>query len=300
MNNDLKYKIILPAWNIIKKDHKIKKFYIIPWLLSIIFITWLLVYQSIYTYVVLIWNNEEQVLKTILQFFEWKLWIELLIIWIIFIIIYFFLIPVFEWWLIKYISYKDNWKELSSSQALWQWLYKFLPVFEYNNLFSEFKLLSILNFYLFILRFIWIDYLKYINITFLIIFIFSIVINIMFAYCKYFIILENKNVFESIWESSKLVILNFKNTFKVFFLLFFINLRVILNFIIFLAFPIIIAVSVWLITSKFVLMIAVTILISIFILLILFLWYLTAVLEVFKTSIWYYAYKDWKKISDEN
>lgn len=299
MNNDVKKNIILPAWNTINKDSKIKKFYTIPWLLSIIFITWLLVYQTIYTYVVLISNNEEKLLKTILHFLEWTYGLEVLIVWIIFIIIYLFLIPIFEWWLIKYIYYKDIWKDISSSQALWQWLYKFLPIFEYNNLFSEFKLLSILNFYLFILRFVWLEFIKYINILFIVIFIFSVIINIMFVYSKYFIILENKNVFQSIWESSKLVILNFKNTFKLFFLILFLNLRVIINFIIFLAFPIIIAVSVWLITSKFILILAISILGLIFISIILFLWYLTAVLEVFKTSIWYYAYKEWKKISED-
>lgn len=299
MNNDLKEKIILPAWESIRKDSKIKKFYILPWLLSIIFITWLLVYQVIYTYVVLFWNNQDQILKSILHFLEWKYWLEVFIIWIIFIIIYLFIIPVFEWGLIKYIYYKDIKKDISSSQAIWQWIYKFLPLFEYNNLFSEFKILSILNFYLFTIRFVWLDYLKYVNYLFLIILLFWIAINVLFVYCKYFIVLENKNVFQSIWESSKLVILNFKNTFKIFFLIFFLNLRVIINFFIFLAFPIIIAVSVWLITSKFILAIAITILWIIFILIILFLGYLTAVLEVFKTSIWYYWYKEWKKINDD-
>jgi hypothetical protein len=51
MSNILKEKIIIPAWLIIKNDYKIKKFYLFPGLLSIIFLTILLVYQSIYTYV---------------------------------------------------------------------------------------------------------------------------------------------------------------------------------------------------------------------------------------------------------
>ena len=34
---------------------------------------------------------------------------------------------------------------LSWSEFFTVWLYKFLPVFEYNNLFSEFKFISLLN-----------------------------------------------------------------------------------------------------------------------------------------------------------
>jgi len=295
MNNDIKDKIIIPARNIIKEDSKIKKFYIFPWLLSIIFLTALLVYQSIYTYVVIFWNNQDKVLEKILQFLESDYWLEAVIIWVIFILVYFLLMPIFEWWLIKYIDCKNKWDCLSSSEAFWQWIYKFLPIFEYNNIFSEFKIISILNFYLFTIRFIWIEYIQTINYIFLIVFIIWIIVNILFVYSKYPIVLENKSVFSSIWESSKITILNLKKTIRLYFLVFFLNLRVIINFIIFLFFPIMMVVAIWLITSKFLLVIAITILSVIFIILILALWYLTAVLEVFKTSLWYYAYKEWRK-----
>jgi len=294
MNNDLKEKIILPARKIIRDDNKIKKFYIFPWLLSIIFLTFLLVYQSIYTYVIIFWNKDE-VLKQLLYFLESDYWFQSIIIWIIFIIIYTLSIPIFEWWLIKYIDSKNKWNSIGSSQAFWQWLYNFLPIFEYNNIFSEFKIISILNFYLFTIRFIWIEFIMTINYIFIIIFILWLFLNILFVYSKYAIVLNNKNVFESIWESSKITILNLKVTIKLYFLIFFLNLRVIINFVIFLFFPIIIFVAIWLITTKFLLIIAITILLLIFIWLILALWYLTAVLEIFKTSIWYYAYKEWKK-----
>lgn len=298
MNNDLKEKIILPARKIIRDDNKIKKFYIFPWLLSIIFLTFLLVYQSIYTYVVIFWNKDET-LKQLLYFLESDYWFESIIIWIIFIIVYTLSIPIFEWWLIKYIDFKNKWNSIGSSQAFWQWLYNFLPIFEYNNIFSEFKIISILNFYLFTIRFIWIEFIMTINYIFIIIFILWLFLNILFVYSKYAIVLNNKNVFESIWESSKITILNLKVTIKLYFLIFFLNLRVIINFIIFLLFPIIIFVAIWLITTKFLLIIAITILWLIFIWLILALWYLTAVLEVFKTSIWYYAYEEGRKHLEE-
>lgn len=298
MTKLIKNKIFIPAWNIIKNDSKIKKFYILPWLLSIIFLTILLVYQSIYTYVIVFWKKEDALI-VILKFIHSDYLIEVLITTIIFLIIYFFLGPIFEWWLIKYIHSKDNNKSMSTSEAFGQWLYRFGSIFEYNNIFSEFKLISILNGYLFTIRFLWIEYISIINYTFIILFILWMFFNILLSYSKYVIIIEDKWVFEAIGTSSKITILNPKRTIKLYFLMFFLNLRVIFNFLIFLSFPIIIVFAIWLITSKIFLLVAITILVILFIILILALWYLTAVLEVFKTAIWYYAYLEWKKILED-
>lgn len=298
MTKLIKEKVIIPAWNIIKEDSKIKKFYLLPWLLSIVFLTMLLVYQSIYTYVE-IFGKKDEALVIILKFFHSDYLIEIIIAAAIFLIVYFLCTPIFEWGLIKYIHSKNNGDDISMGDAFWQWLYKFWPIFEYNNIFSEFKLISILNFYLFTIRFIWVEYLSKISFVFLIIFILWIILNIILSYSKYVIIVENKWVFKSIGVSSKITILNLRRTIKLYFLMFILNLRVIFNFIIFLSFPIIMVVAIWLITTKLFLVVAITILSILFIIFILALWYLTAVLEVFKTSIWYYAYIEWKKKLDE-
>ena len=296
----LKEKIIIPAWNIIKDDTKIKKFYILPWLLSILFLTILLVYQSIYTYVELFWNKE-QALVIILKLFHSNYIFEVLVTVIVFLIIYFILTPIFEWWLIKYIESKNSEKELSTSEAFWQWLYKFFPLFEYNNIFSEFKIISILNGYLFTLRFLWIEYISVISYIFIVLLFLWIVLNILFTYSKYVIIIDNKSVFEAIWISSKITILNLKRTIRLYFLMLFLNLRVIFNFIIFLSFPIVMVIAIWLITTKIFLFVAITILSILFIAFIWALWYLTAVLDVITSAIWYYAYIEWKtKLNDED
>ncbi len=300
MNNpskEIREKIIIPAWKTIKDDWNIKKFYVIPWILSVIFLSGLLSYQVIYTYVKFFWEGEK-ILESILTFVETKYIIEALIFAVVFLIAYFILTPIFESWLIKYIHLKDKWKEISKTDAFWQWLYNFLPMFEYNNFFSEFKLLSVLNFYLFTIRFLWIEYIKIINYSYLAIFFFSILINILLVYSKYFLIIENKRIFESLSLSTKLTILNPKKTIKLFFAMFLLNFRIIINIIVFLFFPVFIAISISLITSKFLLLLAIAIISVIFIWLIITLWYLTAVLEVFKTALWYYAYTNWKENSD--
>jgi hypothetical protein len=92
---DIKEKIIIPAWNIIKNDHKIKKFYFIPGLLSIIFLTAILVYQAIYTYVI-IFDKKDDALVVILNFLHSGYAFEIITTTIIFIIIYLLITPVFE------------------------------------------------------------------------------------------------------------------------------------------------------------------------------------------------------------
>lgn len=294
MNNKIKDHIIIPAWNFTREDFDIKKFYFLPGLLSIIFLTALLVYQSIYTYVEVFWKKEEA-LVIILKFFHSDYVFEVILTALIFIIIYFLATPIFEWGLIKYIASKDNGAPIEKSEAFWLGLYKFFPLFEYNNMFSEFKFISILNAYLFTIRFVWVEYIKYLSYIFLIIFLLSITINTLFSYSKYIIVLDNKKVFESIWISSKIAILNLKQTIKLYFLMFILNIRVIINFIIFLSFPILLVLAIGLITSKIVLSIAITLLSIVFIILIFILWYLTSVLDIFRTSLWYYAYKEWKQ-----
>lgn len=299
MNNFVKEKIIIPSWDMIKEDSNWKKFYFIPWVLSIIFLTTILVYQSIYTYVVIFWKNNDIVLKTILSFLETKFWIEVLITLIVFLVLYFALVPIFDAWLVKYIDRLNKNEPISKLDAFWQWIYKFLQIFEYNNIISPFKILSILNSYLFMIRLMWVQYLQIITYIFLIILFFWIIMNILFSYTKFFIILENKWVFESIWESTKLTILNPKITINLFFLIFILNLRVVLNFIIFLIFPILIVSALTYISIKFIMIITISILVIIFIFLIFFMWYLTAVLEIFNTSLWHKAYLYWKENSEK-
>lgn len=294
MSNIVKDNIIIPAWEMIKHDGRIKGIYFLPWLLGIIFLTVLLVYQSIYTYVEL-FGKKDEALVIILKFFHSEYVIETLIAFWVFLVAYFLLTPIFEWWLIKYIDSKYEGTPLDVSETLTLGLYKFLPLFEYNNMISEFKFISILNWYLFTIRFIGVEYIHYISYIFIVVFVFGTIINILFSYAKYEIILQNKWVFDSLWISIRIAILNLKTTVKLHLLILFLNIRVIINFIIFLSFPIIIVVALSFITSKIFLFVAVTILSILFIFFILLLWYLSAVLEVFTKAIWFFAYQVGKK-----
>nr|MDD3719711.1 hypothetical protein [Candidatus Gracilibacteria bacterium] len=298
-HNDFKEHIVYPAWEVIRSDSKVKKFYFLPGLLSIILLTTLLVYQSIYTYVV-IFGKKEKALEIILEFFHSGYFLEIIVSAIIFMIIYTFLIPIFEGGLIKYLDEKHNGRYISTIDALGLGLVRFLPLFEYNNAFSEFKYISLLNAYLFLIRFVGLEYIVFLNYVVLGAFLISTLINVLFAYAKYEMVLKNKGVFQSIGVSAKISILNLKNTLKLYVLMFIINIRVLLNFLIFLFFPILFAVAISYFTTKLFLTIAIILISILFIFFIFFLGYLTAVLDVFKTSIWYFAYINGRKRFEED
>ncbi len=70
-------------------------------------------------------------------------------------------------------------------------------MFEYSNSTSQFKIISLLNLYLFAIRFTGLEYIFLDNIIFGLLLFIGIIINIMFSYSKYIIVLENKKSMES-------------------------------------------------------------------------------------------------------
>ena len=297
MSDKIKKDIIQKAWDITHDDSKIKKFYFFPGLISIIFLTLILVYQTIYTYVE-IFHQEDKALRVILSVFHSGYLPEILIGTGIFLLLYMFLTPLYEGTLISYIAKRDSNNsddEVSISDSFWKWLYNFLPLFEYGNIFSQFKFMSIINVFLFCLRFIWLEYIWYLTLAFFFLLVISTMVNILFAYARFEIILNNKKALESISESIKISILNIGTTTRLYFYMFLVNIRIIINFFVFLFFPFFIATAITYITTKVFLIITVIILSIIFFVLIIILGYLGWVFEILKTSIRYFAYIEWKK-----
>lgn len=294
MNNHIKEKIIQKSWDIIHEDSKIKKFYFFPWLISIIFITIILVYQTIYTYVE-IFHQEDKILRIILNLFNSWYFKDILIWLLIVFLLYIILMPLYEGTLIYYISKKiQSETEVSIGDSFWNWLYRYLPLFEFWNIFSQFKFMSIINIFLFCLRFVWIEYFYYLSLVFLFLLFISTIVNILFAYARFEIVLNGKWALEAINESIRIAILNIAMTSKLYFYMFLVNIRILINFLVFLIFPFFIASAITYITTKIFLIITVISLSIIFIILILILWYLWWVLDILKTSIRYFAYIEWK------
>lgn len=294
MDRNFAQHILFPSLQMIRSDSKIKRFYFFPGLLSVMFLSILLLYQTIYTYVVLLWNKDKA-LEVILNFFHSNYATEFIISAVIFVLFYIILLPIFEWALIRYINNKNTQWTASRSDSIGFGIFRFYPLFEFNNIFNMFKFISIINGYLFTLRFLGLEYLSSVSVFFTIAFFFSIILNILIAYARYEIVLENKWVFEAIGASSQIALLNIKTTIKLYVLMFIMNVKVILNFIVFLIFPILSVFITGFITSQTFATIAFIILGLLFLFLLLIMGYMAGVLDIFTTAIWYHAYKEGKK-----
>lgn len=284
-------RIVEPSWREITEDFSLRKFYFIPGMISVSFFSIILVYQFVYTYVVLFWN-EEKLLTKLLDYLHSDYLIPTLIIWWIFLAFYVFINPLFEIAIINKLNCKSKWADVTMWEAFWKSLYSFLPVFEYSNTFNALRIVSIFNMYLFTIRFTWIEKIDYVSYFFWFLLFIWTIINLLSAFTRYIIIIEGLPLFKAFGLSSKMVLLNLRTAFKLYLLMFFLNIRVILNFIIFLGIPIAIVAAITYIASNVLFYVAIWAISIVWILLFLVISYISTTLDVFKLSIWYYAYKD--------
>lgn len=287
--NNFKNTILLPTLELIRNDQKIKKFYFYPGLFSVTFLSVILTYQGIYTYVEIFWKQEEA-FKIILDFFQSRYIIEALISLGVIFILYIVVIPIFEWALIRYISVKNNSNTVSCSESLWVGFFRFYSLFEFGSIFNMFKFISLLNAYLFSLRFLGLEYIKILNIFFIVAFLFSLIINILLAYTRFEIVLEKKSTYEAIGVSTQIALLTLKTTLYLYFLMFLMNFRVLFNFLIFLWFPLLALSLTSIFTSYIFTTVVLGVLGIIFLVFLIALWYMAWVLEIFTKKMWYQAY----------
>ncbi len=300
MNRESRNQIINKTKEFVLNDGKIKMFYFLPWFVLAVFFTFTLFYQIVYTYVMVFWDSHK-VMVLLLDVLQTNYVKYLIIPILIFFFLYIIVFPIYEAGLIWYVSKKytpETGDDLSRSDALSNWLYRFLPFFEHSNIFSQFKIVNLLNFFLFFFRFMWVDYFMFLLWVFSFLLILFIIMNILFIYSKYEVVLNNQTALNAIEKSVKMTIINLIDTIWFYFYMFVLDIKVILNFFVFLLFPVLITAAFLFISSAFIKVLSIILLVIAFVLLILFLWYTTWVLEVYKTMLWYHLYAESKKKLD--
>jgi len=161
-----------------------------------------------------------------------------------------------------------------------------------------FKLLSIITFYIFLLRIFGQNYLFPISIGAIIYLVFAFLVNILFAYAKFFVIFEHKKAFEAISLSVRMALHNLDITFHLYFTLLLVYIRTFLTAIAFMVFPFIVSALFTYITISILQIISITILALLFIAFLVFVSHLNSVLEIFVEGIWYNAYRKNKQNPD--
>ncbi|MBP8016495.1 hypothetical protein KAZ01_00660 [Candidatus Gracilibacteria bacterium] len=283
--------IVIPSWELVNKADLIKKFNFFPSILSTIFLSLIVLYQTAYSYII-IFQKKDQFFSLVIDIVHKSYFIEILICFIIGFLVYILIIPIAKSGVYYLIDafYKQDIGKYKLSYGISQGLLSFLPLFEFNNFMGLFKLLSVITSYLFCLRIFGNEYIGLISAILGIYFIFALIINILFIYATFFIIFEKKGLFESLSLSAMMTISNLGVTFKLYYTLFLVYARIIIIVIVFSIFSLIFSAIFAYITSKFFFIIGIYFMMAIFILFVLFIAHLNSVLEIFVDSLWYKTY----------
>ena len=296
----LREAIVGPAWDLVMHTSFLKKFNFFPSLLSTIYLGCIILYQLAFAYVY-IFKLKDQFFALIIQWVHTSYFWQVLIALAIWVILYLFITPVAEWGLISLIAKREE-ESKNGINTAWGFGYgisrglmNFLPIFELSNALSIFKLLSIITFYIFLLRIFGQGYFVSITIIMTLYLGFAFLINILFAYAKFFIIFENKKAIESLSLSVQMALSNLSITFHLYFTLLFVYIRTFITALIFIIFPFVISGLFTYVTISLLQLISIVILSLLFIVLLIFISHLNSVLEIFVEAIWYNAYKENKK-----
>ncbi len=289
----MREEIVMPAWKLSSESVTIKKFNFLPSLLATAYLSFIILYQVAWSYVYL-FKMKDQFFSYVIEFAHSSYFIETLVVIGAFFVLYLIVTPIAEGGLIYLISHKDSGEgwDRPFGRALSAGLKNFLPIFEANNLLSPFKLLSIITFYLFLLRFFGKEYAVVTSAVAATYLAFSFFINILFAYTRFFIVFEGDKAFSAMGKSVRMALDNLEVTFRLYFTLLLVYVRTILTVIAFIVFPLAISAVLTYVTVAFVKIIAIG-LISVMVLFFLgFVSHLNSVLEIFVEALWYRAWKD--------
>lgn len=183
-------------------------------------------------------------------------------------------------------------REYSFTYGIAQGFKHFLPLFEFQNITSIFRPLSIITFFIFLLRITSPEYYGTIILSVIVYFIIAFTVNIFFAYTRYIIIFEGEKAFEAMGRSIKMTLDNLDITFHIYFTLLFVYVRTIITVVIFVIFPFLISAVITYFTTFIFKIISVVVIFLILAVLLFFVSHLNSVLEIFVDAIWYLAYKD--------
>lgn len=162
----------------------------------------------------------------------------------------------------------------------------FFPLFELHAIKSLFSAWSIALFVATFYRYFHDSWFIFLKPIFVLYFIFAVIFTIFLAFAPYFIVCRGSTVSVGIRKSVGMVFRNFRSTLTMFFLMFLVGLRVVLNVVLILGIPIFVlaAFSFWTVSVA----VVASIVFSFFVLCLVA--YLAAILETFSRAFWVHGF----------
>jgi len=187
---------------------------------------------------------------------------------------------------IQFIARHKNGQNLTIGDSLKHAFFSFLRLFEYHLLIKTFGFFTILLEMSFVLRNLGPMMFKFLLPIFIIIMVVGFLLTLLFTYTDFFIVVDNKKVFESIKGSIKLVILNWKHTFLITILMILIGIRIIIQIFMVFLIPILIIMTTGYIATIVLPFTAVIIGAILGVICLIIAAYLNGIVDIFSYSVW--------------
>ena len=288
----MKESIVLSAWEMVTEFHSLKKLNFIPSFMGMLWLFVIVFYQLTFTYIY-IFDKKDEALEALTKFLHTDYFTESIALLATIFILYTLLEPIAKWGMIEMMhSYKQHkWeKNRRSWQGFFDWLRHFLPIFEVHNLTAIFRPLSIITFYILLLRVFGRGFIIPISSVMGIYLIFAFCINMCFSYANFFIIFEHKKAIESLSASTSLALRNIAITGRLYFTMILLYLRTIVIAVIFLVIPFLISSVLAFLPIIGLKLFFLVIFVVIAVILFIFIVHLNSTLEIFVEATWYEAY----------
>ncbi len=287
---------IQEAWNITQINHKLRWFGFIPALLTtLVGIGWLVYqYASVGKVFFGEWANLDKYFGVAIdlakQNGEWSL--ALGIVAIIVVILYLLLPSLFQAGLIHMSDEAVHDRRVSYSSGFAHGILNYLRIFEFHTLISPLSIISIISLASWMLRWNGMETLKVAWPIFLLLLLLSFLVNFLFSFVDYFIILGRHSVFDSMGKSAKMVILNLPETALMMVLMMFIGIRILINIVLILLIPVLVLVAVAYFSSLSLGLWGILIAILVVLVLVGVVSYLNATINAFATAVWVLTYHE--------
>ena len=298
--------IILASWRLVNQGSILKRFNFFPSFVTTIYLGIIILYQVAFAYIYIFQVHVdifEQAMNVINSGYIW----EIVFLVVFALITYILTIPIAEAGLLALIDRTSRARADTSippdphpySYGLSRGILFFRSIFELNNLMVSFKIISIITMYLLFIRLIGVQYISTISIVFGCYLFFGFIVNILFAYTRFFIVFDGKAPLEAASASIGMTLDHLAETCSLYFTMLFLYIRTILSAAILIIAPFAVSAILTYVTIDYLRMIGVVILGIIFFAFLIFIAHLNSVLEIFTQSIWYHAFRAFKKEKDD-
>lgn len=293
-------KLIAEAWESTQSEKGLIWWYgFIPSILTTTFGFFYFAYQFMAFKKSHLFDNAEesfmtQLFKYFFSFFgnHFSLIIPAVLIFGIFTIVYLLYPTLARSAAVQSIARKRNGQSSGPGIGLKYGISSFLPLFEYHLIIKTFSFFAILIEIAFALRNLPLALFEILLPVLILVLIIGLALTLFLTFTDFFIIIDKKNIFDSMKESTRIVFMNWKQTLLISILMLIIGIRIVIQAIMVFIIPMLIMAATAYMTTVIVPGISITLGIISGVLVLLIAAYLNGIVDIFSYTVWTYSFLD--------